>query len=268
MINEKLAFEKIEKLKEIIKNYKSVLIAFSGGVDSTFLLKVAHDVLQDKCIGVLAKSKLIPQFEAQDAINLSNDMGVKLLIVERDIYSNKDFLKNDKDRCYYCKKTLLTKLKELAAKYNLNVIAEGSNVDDTKDYRPGMRALSEEGIKSPLMEAGLTKEEIRFLSKYLNLPTYNKPSYACLVTRIPYGEEINDTKLEMIDKAEEVLRRYGLKQLRLRHHGEIARIEVAPSERRIFFDENLMDEISDEIKSLGFKFVALELSGYKTGSMN
>ncbi|WP_039766396.1 ATP-dependent sacrificial sulfur transferase LarE [Caldicellulosiruptor sp. F32] len=268
MLDPKLSYEKLEKLKDLLQSYKSVLVAFSGGVDSTFLLKVCHDVLGENCVAVFSSSALSPKREKQEAEKLAGSIGAKLIVLERDIFANEDFLKNDMFRCYYCKKDLIKKLKELKEDLKINQIVEGSNIDDLKDFRPGRKALEEENIKSPLLEVGFTKDEIRFLSKEFGLPTFDKPSMACLVTRIPYGSQVTLQKLEMIEKAEEVLLEKGFKQVRVRHHGDIARIEVDFEEFPRFFDLELIKDISNKIKDLGFKFVTLDLSGYRMGSMN
>ncbi|WAM33023.1 ATP-dependent sacrificial sulfur transferase LarE [Caldicellulosiruptor morganii] len=268
MADKKLAYEKLERLKEILLSYKSVLVAFSGGVDSTFLLKVCHDVLGENCIAVFSSSVLSPKKEKQEAEKLADFIGAKLIVLERDIFENEDFLKNDMFRCYYCKKDLIKRLKQLKESLGLNQIVEGSNIDDLKDFRPGRKALEEEGIKSPLFEVGFTKDEIRFLSKEFGLPTFDKPSMACLVTRIPYGSQLTLQKLEMVEKAEEILAKNGFRQVRVRHHGDIARIEVDFDELPGFFDLDLIKDISNRIKSLGFKFVTLDLCGYRMGSMN
>lgn len=268
MVDKKIAYEKLGRLKEIIKGYESVLVAFSGGVDSTFLLKVSFDVLGDKVIAVFSSSDLSPQREKEDVEKIAKDIGAKLIVIERDVFSNGDFMKNDRLRCYYCKKDLVKRLKVLKEELNLNEIVEGSNIDDLQDFRPGRKALEEEGIKSPLVETGLTKEEIRYLSKEFGLSTYQKHSSACLVTRIPYGDEITLEKLQMIEKAEDFLVQKGFSQVRVRHHGAVARIEVAKEELSKFFDTELLDEVSNVLKALGFKYVTLDLSGYRTGSMN
>jgi len=267
LFDDKNAINKFESLKNLLSEYKSVLVAYSGGVDSTFLLKVAKDVLKDNTYAVLAVSDLIPEKEVEEAIETAKQIGVEPIIIERDIYSNNLFMKNDNLRCYWCKKSLILKLKEIAKQNNIDCIIEGSNFDDISDYRPGMQALKEEGINSPLINVKLTKHEIRYLSNMLNLPTYSKPSLACLVTRIPYGDTITKEKLKAIENSEQVLKKYGFKQFRVRHHGDIARIEVEREERANFSLE-LMDKIANEIKKFGFKYVALDLLGYKTGNMN
>jgi uncharacterized protein len=178
------------------------------------------------------------------------------------------FINNPVDRCYYCKKNIFSKIIEIAKKSNIEFIADGSNIDDMGDYRPGMKAVKELGVVSPLKEAGMGKDDIRLLSRELGLPTWDKPSYACLASRIPYGEKIDREKLEMVDKAEQYLISLGFRQLRVRHHGNMARIEVLSNERDRFFDTGLMDKVYEELKKIGFKYVALDLKGYRTGSMN
>lgn len=260
--------EKYNKLKESLKGMKSVLIAYSGGVDSTFLMKVAHEVLQDNVVAITARSSTYPEREFNEATKYAQEIGVKHKVIISEELDIKEFTHNPKNRCYYCKKELFGKLKNEAKELGMSYVLDGANLDDLGDYRPGMQAAKELGVKSPLKDAGLTKNDIRALSKELGLPTWNKPSFACLSSRFPYGNEITRPKLGMVEKAEEFLLGLGFRQIRVRHHGDIARIEVEPSEREKFFDIKVMDKISSELKKIGFVYVTLDLSGYRTGSMN
>ena len=259
---------KLENLKENLRNIKSAIIAFSGGVDSTFLLKVAHDILEDKIISVTAASSTYPKRELEEAKKYAKSIGVRHIIIQSEELDIKGYKENPVGRCYYCKKELFSKLKKIAEENNVAYILDGANLDDTKDFRPGMKAAEELGILSPLKEAELTKEDIRNLSKKMGLPTWNKPSFACLSSRFPYGNEINSQKLKMVEDAEQFLLDLGFKQVRVRHHNEIARIEVDPEERYKFFNVNLMDKIGKKLKEIGFTYVTLDMLGYKTGSMN
>jgi len=260
--------EKYELLKDIIEKKKSAAIAFSGGVDSTFLLRVAKEVLGDKLIAVTATSSTYPERELKEAIKYSEDIGVTHIIISSEELDIEGFANNPKNRCYYCKKELYTKINNIASANGVDYVFDGSNLDDTGDYRPGMQAAKELDVVSPLKEAGLTKNDIRDLSKELGLPTWNKPSFACLSSRFPYGNKITLPKLNMVDKAEQFLLDMGLTQIRVRHHGEIARIEVEPCERKKFFDIEVMNHIGNELKKIGFTYVTLDVLGYRTGSMN
>ena len=260
--------EKYELLKDIIEKKKSAAIAFSGGVDSTFLLRVAKEVLGDKLIAVTATSSTYPERELKEAIKYAEDIGAKHIIMSSEELEIEGFASNPKNRCYYCKKELYTKINNIASANGVGYVFDGSNLDDTGDYRPGMQAAKELDVVSPLKEAGLTKNDIRDLSKELGLPTWNKPSFACLSSRFPYGNKITLPKLNMVDKAEQFLLDMGITQVRVRHHGEIARIEVEPSERENFFDIEVMNRIGNELKKIGFTYVTLDVLGYRTGSMN
>jgi uncharacterized protein len=260
--------EKFQLLKDNMKKRGSAAIAFSGGVDSTFLVKVAHEVLGDKLIAVTATSSTYPERELKEAIKYAEDMGVKHLIISSEELDIEGFASNPKNRCYYCKKELFTKIKDVAKEHGVEYVFDGSNFDDTGDYRPGMQAARELEVVSPLKEAQLTKDDIRELSKELGLPTWNKPSFACLSSRFPYGKKITIPKLKMVEEAEQFLLDMGLRQVRVRHHGEIARIEVSPEERVKFFDVEVMDKIGDKFKKIGFAYVTLDILGYRTGSMN
>ncbi|KPU45899.1 NH(3)-dependent NAD(+) synthetase [Oxobacter pfennigii] len=260
--------EKLDKLKEILKEMGSVVLGFSGGVDSTFLLRVASDVLGDKVMAITASSAAFPQREMNEAIMFAGNNKIKHKVIVSEELDIDGFSQNPIDRCYHCKKELFTKISQTAKEEGFKYIIDGANVDDKGDYRPGMDAARELGVRSPLLEAGLNKADIRALSKDMDLPTWDKPSFACLSSRIPYGQEITREKLGMIDIAEQYLLDKGFRQVRVRHHGEIARIEVAPNEREKFFSLNLMDETASKFKEIGFNYVTLDIKGYRTGSMN
>lgn len=261
--------EKFNKLKEIIKGLENVAVGFSGGVDSTFLLKVAVDILgSDNVLAVTSCSETYPSREFKEASRLVEEIGVEQYVIHSEELDNEDFVRNDKLRCYYCKKELFSEIKEVAREEGYKNVADGSNYDDQiNDYRPGLKAADELGIRSPLKEAEITKEEIRKLSKRLGLPTWNKPSFACLSSRFPYGSRINEDELKMVDKAEEFLRKYSFKQLRVRHHDQhTARIEVLPEDMELLLKER--EEIVSLLKELGYIYITIDLEGYRTGSMN
>jgi len=260
------------KFKELISKLKekeSVLVALSGGVDSSVVAKAAKISLGDKAVAVTADSATLPQGELEEAGKIAREIGIKHIVTKVDELRNLDFTRNTKERCYYCKKELIAELKKLALREGLKNIVDGTNADDLKTYRPGIKALKEEGVHSPLAEVGLTKNEVKMLAKAMNLPTANKPPMACLASRIPYGSEITDKKLRRIDQAEAaVISIVKVKQLRIRDHGNIARIEVGSDERKMFFDEKIMDRIAEKLRSIGFTYVAFDLEGYRQGSMD
>ena len=258
--------EKFLRLKKILQGYGSVAVAFSSGVDSTFLLKVAHDVLGDRAIAITATSEFFPVRESAEAENFCEREGIKQIFLHEKILDVDGIENNPVDRCYLCKKNLFAKIKALAAENKISYVAEGSNMDDLGDYRPGMKAIAELEIKSPLREAELYKSEIRELSKKLNLPTANKPSFACLASRFVYGEKITAEKLAQVERAEEFLLKNNFKQFRVRIHGNLARIEILPTDFEKIFP--LREELVSSFKNFGFDYVALDLQGYKTGSMN
>jgi len=260
--------EKMELLKEIIKGLGAVCIAYSGGVDSTFLTKVSRDVLGDDVLAVTATSPTYPRRELEEAIALAKEIGVRHIVIESGEMMMPDFVENRPDRCYHCKRDLFDRLKDISHSYGFKYILDGSNLDDIRDFRPGRIAAEERGVKSPLREAGLTKEEIRLLSRRLGLRTWNKPSLACLSSRIPYNERITEKKLSQIEEAEEVLKGLGFTQFRVRHHNEIARIELIPEEFPFILDEVKRARIVDRLKSLGFIYITLDMAGYRTGAMN
>lgn len=260
--------EKYHLLKENLKKMGSVAIAFSGGVDSTFLLKVAYDVLGNHAVAVTARSSTYPEREYREAVEFAKKLGVRHLVITSEELEIEGFSENPTNRCYFCKNELFTKIKEIAKQLNIHYVADGSNYDDLGDYRPGLQAVKELGVVSPFRDAGMTKEDIRKLSKELGLPTWNKQAFACLSSRFPYGQKITKEKLEMVDKAEQFLLDLGFQNVRVRHHGDIARIEVSPQERSKFFDLELMDKVYKAFKEIGFPYTALDLKGYRTGSMN
>ncbi len=268
MYNSDKAHLKKEKLKEILKGYGSLAIAFSGGVDSTFLLKMAHDVLGDNCAAVTGRSESFPEREYKESMDFCRAEGIRQIAFDSGEIDTPGYAENPVNRCYICKHALFSSLLKLAEENGLKYVAEGSNTDDNGDFRPGLKAIAELGIKSPLREAGLTKEEIRLLSKEMGLPTWDKPSYACLASRFVYGETITREKLSMVDRAEELLLKLGFRQVRVRIHDRIARIEVEQKDFERFADPETRDRIYTELKGFGFSYVALDLKGYRTGSMN
>ncbi len=260
--------QKKEALKKELISLESVAVAFSGGVDSTFLLKFAHSVLGDKAIAVTAHSASFPKRELDQAIAFTKEQGIRHIVVESEELDIEGFSDNPTNRCYLCKKELFEKIIDIAKENGIKHIAEGSNMDDNGDYRPGLLAIKELGIQSPLREAKLTKEEIRILSREMGLPTWNKQSFACLASRFPYGEKITIEKLTMIDKAEQYLLDLGYRQVRVRHHGEVARIELESEDFASFIDKERRDDVYQAFKKIGFTYIALDLKGYRTGSMN
>lgn len=259
--------DKFQKLKEYLKSLKSVAVAFSSGVDSTFLLKTAHSVLGDKVIAVTAMSCSFPKRELNEAIEFCKKENIKHIVVKSEELDIEGFKNNPPNRCYLCKKELFEKITKIAKENNIENIVEGSNIDDNGDYRPGLIAVRELNIKSPLRFSELNKKEIRILSRQIGLNTADKQSFACLSSRFPYGEEINEEKLIMVDKAEQLLLDLGFHQIRVRIHGKnIARIEVLPDEFEKLI--KVRNEITEKFKNYGFKYVSMDLEGYRTGSMN
>ncbi|MBU1036032.1 ATP-dependent sacrificial sulfur transferase LarE [bacterium] len=260
--------DKLNNLRKILSEMRSVLIAYSGGVDSTFLLKAAREELGDRVIAVTVKSEIHHLSEITDAKKMVQKFKVKHLIIDIEILSNKKFINNPKERCYICKKEIFSRISEMAKELNLNFVADGSNYDDLSDYRPGMKAVRELKIRSPLQEALLTKDDIRLLSKEMDLPTWDKPSNSCLATRIPYQDEITLEKLKRIEKAEGFFHDLGIEQVRVRCHNRLAKIEVGEKDLLFLMEEDLRKKIISKLKQLGFIYIALDLQGYRTGSMN
>jgi len=260
------AHEKLEMLKKNIFEMKSVVIAFSGGVDSTFLLKVAHDVLGDKAIAVTARSQTYPERECLEAIEFAKSIGIEHEVIVSEELDIEGFSDNPLNRCYLCKHELFDKINDFAKIKGAAYVAEGSNFDDLSDYRPGMQAISEHKVQSPLKQVGFTKNEIRELSKEMGLKTWDKASFACLSSRFPYGEKITPEKLQRVDKAEQFLLDMGFKQVRIRNHDLMARIEVLPSQ----FDDLMAkrEVVLKQLQELGYVHISLDLKGYRTGSMN
>ncbi|MDR2257936.1 MAG: ATP-dependent sacrificial sulfur transferase LarE [Treponema sp.] len=259
--------KKYRRLLDLIGRRDSAAVAFSGGVDSSFLCHAAVAALGSKALAVTVVSPMLPQSEIRCAKSVAQQTGIKHILIE-ETEIDEEVAANPKERCYFCKKIEFGAIIKAARERGITAVLDGSNVDDPGDYRPGLKALEELGVVSPLREAGLRKAEIRELSRRFNLPTWDKPAFACLASRIPYGERIDREKLARIEKAEEALRAAGFRQFRVRSHGDIARIEVAPEERRRFFDETLLDGLSRSIKACGFLYAAFELEGYAMGSMN
>ena len=259
---------KYEKLKKLLESYKSAAVAFSGGVDSTFLLYAAREALKDQVLAVTVHMAAVPERERQEAAAFCQKEQIRQLICSVDAMRIPGFAENPPDRCYYCKTEIFRNICRIARENHMQVVAEGSNVDDMKDFRPGMRAITELGIQSPLKQAGLTKEDIRILSKKMGLPTWEKPSFACLASRFPYGEPITNEGLARVEAAEVFLMERGFSQLRVRAHGKLARIELLPEDMEQMLDPGLRTETENYFRQIGFFYVALDLRGYRTGSMN
>ena len=257
---------KYQALKDYIAGLGSLAVGFSSGVDSTLMLKVAHDVLGDKAIAVTASACWFPAREKTEAEEFCEKEGIRHIFVEVTADEIQGFRENPADRCYLCKKALFSRLQQIAAENGIEYVAEGSNMDDLGDYRPGLQAVKELGVVSPLRAANLYKAEIRELSRELGLPTWSKPSFACLASRFVYGETITDEKLSMVEAAEDYLMSLGLIQFRVRIHGKLARIEVPPEE--IVSLAQMAPQINEKLQSLGFLYVSLDLGGYRMGSMN
>lgn len=259
---------KLKNLQKILKEMQSILIAFSGGVDSTFLVKVAYDILGRKALAVTARSPNYPAAELKEARQLAREIGIEHLTIDSEALNSENFTRNPPRRCYFCKKELFSKLVNLAREKGIRWVADATNSDDENDFRPGREAAKELGIRSPLLKAKLGKNNIRHLSRKLGLPTGDKPASACLASRFPYGEKITEEKLKRVEKAESFLKSLGFRQLRLRHHDSLARIEVDKEDISHFIDAKRRKKAVDYLKSLGYQYITLDLQGYRTGSLN
>ena len=259
---------KWDHLTELLRDMERAIIAFSGGVDSSLLLAAAAEVLGSNLIAVTADSDTYPSGELADAREFARSLGVRHHVLHTDELSSEQFTSNPPDRCYFCKKELYGRLKFLADREAISWILDGSNVDDLRDYRPGSRAASEFGVRSPLREAGFSKQEVRDCARMLNLPVWDKPSLACLSSRIPYGTRITRAVLNMVQQAEDRLRVLGLNQVRVRHHGDMARIEIDRNDFNKLLTDGVSERITADLKMIGYTYVCLDLEGYRTGSMN
>jgi uncharacterized protein len=263
-----MAATKLENLREILRSMQSVLVAYSGGTDSSFLLKVACDALGQNVLAVTADSEIYSQIETQSAKKIAAEIGAKHIVVRTNELNNKEFVKNGPDRCFHCKLSLYSEFIKIAAEHKLKQVIDGINLDDKNDFRPGMSAAEKLKIRSPLLEAGITKEEIRLWSKQMNLSTWDKAPNPCLSTRFAYGTALIKENLSKVEQAELQLSKFHFKQFRLRVHDNIARLEILPEDMEIAFREANRKEIIDIIKSYGYTYITVDLEGYRTGSMN
>jgi uncharacterized protein len=260
---------KVKKLKEIFESMGKVVVAFSGGVDSTFLLKMARDTLgAENVLAVTALSPLYPERELRGAEKMAREIGAEHLLIESNELEIDGFSMNPPDRCYLCKRELFGELKTVALKENISFVVEGSTVDDEKDYRPGKKAVRELGIRSPLVEAFFSKKDVREVSKEFGLPTWDKPSFACLASRFPYQEEITTEGLKRVSEAEDFLIGLGFKQVRVRHYQDLARIEIYKEEIGKLLDGAVREKVVAHLKKIGYRYITLDLEGFRSGSMN
>src|SRR5437763_5316421 len=259
---------KFEHLQTILRDMESVLVAYSGGVDSALLLKVAYDVLGSRAMGVIASSPAYAAEETEEALAVAEQMGISVITLETHELEDERYITNDFNRCYFCKTELFTQLEPVAKQHNVRFIAYGVNKDDDGDFRPGQRAAREFSVRGPLKEADMGKREIRAVAHLLDVPVWDKPAMACFSSRIPYGSKVDVTSLQMIYKAEKLLHELGFHQLRVRHHDKIARIEVERSELPRLVEEEMSRKVTDGLRKIGYTYVTVDLLGYRTGSMN
>ncbi len=260
--------EKLKRLKDFVKSLESVVVAFSGGVDSSLVAKVCFDVLGNKALAVTARSETYPSHEYEEAGKIAQEIGINHLTIDTSELGIEGFAENPPNRCYFCKSELFSKLKGIATEKGFKNVADGANLDDAGEYRPGLDAARELEVRSPLKECGFRKADIREVSKYLKLTNWDKPSYACMSSRFPYGQSITEEKLVIVSAAEDYLRGLGLKQFRVRHHDTIARIEALPQDFAFLLQNDRRVELIKKFKEIGYKYVTIDIEGYRSGSMN
>jgi len=259
---------KADDLAQRLTALGSALVAYSGGVDSAYLAWAARQALGDRMLAVLADSPSLAEFQKRDAVQFARDFDIPLEVIRTEEFENQDYTKNASDRCFHCKDELFGKLAEMAKERGFAAIIYGVNADDTRDFRPGHRAAAQYGVRSPLLEAGLTKAEIRELAHEAGLPVWDRPASACLSSRIPYGTPVTIQNLKQVEDGEDAIRKLGFRQFRVRHHGDLVRIEIAPDELSKALDPQMTQMFTDIFKKLGYKYVTLDLEGYRTGSLN